>query len=83
MDWEASALGPLEAWPVELVASLNLILASRLPMFMAWGPDGALLYNDAWAPTIAGKGDCVGQRFMDVFKEAKAGIGPLYARAAR
>ncbi|RYG07184.1 MAG: PAS domain S-box protein, partial [Caulobacteraceae bacterium] len=39
--------------------------------------------NDAWAPTIAGKGDCVGQRFMDVFKEAKAGIGPLYARAAR
>jgi PAS domain S-box-containing protein len=52
-DWSAAMLGSLHDWSPTLRAATGLILASPVPMAVIWGPDGIMLYNDAYA-TIAG-----------------------------
>ena len=47
-DWSNHVLGPLEEWPPGLRMQVNLCLASPLPMLLAWGPQGIMLYNDSY-----------------------------------
>jgi PAS domain S-box-containing protein len=54
MDWSRSPIGPIETWPQSLKTSLGIMLHSPVPMAMLWGPDGVMLYNDAYS-VIAGK----------------------------
>lgn len=46
-DWSAT-LGPIDAWPPELRATLYACLQSAFPMSLYWGPDALLLPNAAW-----------------------------------
>ncbi|MGB7730785.1 MAG: hypothetical protein WBL50_22345 [Candidatus Acidiferrum sp.] len=36
-DWGSTSVGPIEVWPDTLVTTVNLLLASRHPMFLWWG----------------------------------------------
>jgi len=46
--WDArQRLGPLELWPRTLVTALRICLDAPTPMWLFWGPDAALMYNDA------------------------------------
>lgn len=54
-DWNTTRLGPIDTWPVPLVAAMKVMLLTRLPMYIAWGPDLTLIYNDAYAATIPEK----------------------------
>lgn len=47
-DWANTSLGPCEGWPRQLHFMCNLILGSKQPMFMLWGPDRAFIYNAAY-----------------------------------
>src|ERR1700761_5146511 len=47
-DWSLTSLGPIESWPPSLKTSVGLILGSRHPMWIGWGPDMTFLYNDAY-----------------------------------
>src|SRR5215217_591412 len=38
-DWSLSPLGPPATWPQSLRTVVSLLLTSRFPMFMAWGPE--------------------------------------------
>jgi len=51
-DWEKTPLGPVETWSDTLVTTVNLLLASRHPMFLWWGPDLIQFYNDGYRPSI-------------------------------
>src|SRR5262245_21974277 len=51
-DWSRSPLGPPACWPDTLKAAIGTCLASRFPMVVWWGPDLAMLYNDAWRPIL-------------------------------
>jgi PAS domain S-box-containing protein len=46
-DWSRS-LGPIAAWPTSLKTTVGLLLHSPVPMVLLWGPDGIMLYNDAY-----------------------------------
>lgn len=46
-DWTATPLGPPAAWSPALRATINLLLANRLPMALWWGPDCIAVHNDA------------------------------------
>ena len=46
-DWAATPLGPPEGWALPLRTLLGVMLGSNQPMFVAWGPERTLLYNDA------------------------------------
>jgi two-component sensor histidine kinase/PAS domain-containing protein len=48
-DWSATPLGPLNAWPPNLKTATAMVLRSRLPMALLWGPDGRMIYNDGYA----------------------------------
>ena len=38
-DWSQTKLGPVDAWPSSLKTMLGVLLGSRFPMLIWWGPD--------------------------------------------
>ncbi|MDB5930877.1 MAG: hybrid sensor histidine kinase/response regulator [Polaromonas sp.] len=81
-DWSASTLGQPRQWPQSLRSVVNLLLGSAFPMFVAWGPELALLYNDGYAELLAEKHpSALGMPFFDVWHEAHAELEPLVQRA--
>lgn len=56
LDWSATALGPAKEWPQSLRTILSVILNSKFPMFLYWGPDLISLYNDAFRPSLGNDG---------------------------
>jgi hypothetical protein len=52
-NWAASPLGEPEEWSPPLKTLVGIMLAANQPMFIAWGPDRLLLYNDDYAPMLA------------------------------
>eukprot|EP01037_Dinobryon_pediforme_P045776 gene45776-58561_t len=53
VDWSQTPLGPAEAWPQSLRTTTALLLRSAVPIVVLWGPDGIMLYNDAYS-VVAG-----------------------------
>ncbi|SFV13084.1 PAS domain S-box-containing protein [Methylobacterium sp. 174MFSha1.1] len=81
-DWSDSPLGPPETWPPCLGATLSLMLGSRFPMFVAFGPELGFLYNDAYAEILGDKHPAaLGRRFHDIWSEIWTDIAPLIDRA--
>jgi PAS domain S-box-containing protein len=81
-DWSASPLGPPETWPQSLRTTVSLMLNSRYPMFVAWGPRLAFLYNDGYAPIFGQKHPhALGLPFAQVWAEIWTDISPLVDRA--
>jgi PAS domain S-box-containing protein len=81
-DWAASPLGPPEEWPLALKTAVGMLLSTKFPMFIAWGAELRLLYNDAYAEVLGGKHPAaLGHAFEDVWAEIWSEIGPLAARA--
>ena len=48
VDWASTPLGPVDSWPQSLRTTVNILLASRFPMWMAWGPELTFFCNDAY-----------------------------------
>lgn len=81
--WEDTPLGPLSGWPQSLRSTVEVMLGSRLPMFVAWGPEKRLIYNDAYAGILQGKHpQALGSRFEQVWAEIWDEIEPLVRRCA-
>jgi PAS domain-containing protein len=51
-DWTRSPIGPPEKWPQSLKTSVRLLLTTRHPMFIWWGPRLIQFYNDAYRQSI-------------------------------
>ena len=77
-DWAATPLGPPETWPQSLRLTIRLILNTRHPMFIWWGPDLIQFYNDAYAETMGPERHpaAIGQRGRDCWEEIWPIIGP-------
>jgi PAS domain S-box-containing protein len=81
-DWSLSRLGPPEHWPQSLRTTLGLLLASKFPMFVLWGPERIFLYNDTYIPILGDKHPgALGRNFLDVWPEVAGGIGPIIDKA--
>jgi signal transduction histidine kinase len=77
-DWSTSPLGSPETWPQALRTTVALLLESRFPMFVAWGPELGFLYNDSYAEILGAKHPrALGQRFYDIWSEIWPDISPL------
>lgn len=55
-DWSRTALGPVATWPQSLKTTLGIVLNSRFPMFLWWGPGLISFYNDAYRPSLGNEG---------------------------
>jgi signal transduction histidine kinase len=71
VDWARTPLGPPAGWPQSLKTIVGVILQSRHPMFLWWGPELIQFYNDAYLPSFgAGKHPAtMGQRGRDCWRE--------------
>ncbi|OAN66455.1 PAS domain S-box protein [Sphingomonas sp. TDK1] len=52
-DWTGHPFGTPATWCEPLRIAVDMMLASRFPKAIYWGPEFRLLYNDAWAPIAA------------------------------
>jgi two-component sensor histidine kinase/PAS domain-containing protein len=80
-DWASSPLGPPETWPLSLRVAVRLLLTSRHPMFIWWGPDLIQFYNDAYRETMGPERhpSALGQRGRECWDEIWDIIGPQIA----
>lgn len=78
-DWQATSLGEPRTWPQALKTLLGVMLAAGQPMFVAWGPQHLLLYNDAYAPMLGDRhSNGLGRPFFVVWPEVVEECGPLF-----
>ncbi|NNG22262.1 hybrid sensor histidine kinase/response regulator [Telluria aromaticivorans] len=83
-DWSTSPLGHPRDWPQALRTTVGLMLNSKFPMFVAWGPELGFLYNDSYVPTLGEKHpSALGARFHDAWREIWDDIHPLVVRALK
>ncbi len=81
MDWSNSPLGPLDQWPQSLKTTISICLASRFELFIWWGKDLTVLYNDAYRQTLASKHPwALGRPGAEVWREIWDVIGPMLHR---
>ncbi|WP_119154967.1 PAS domain-containing protein [Caldimonas tepidiphila] len=77
-DWSDSPLGAPRDWPSSLRTTVGLMLNSGFPMFVAWGPELAFLYNDAYRDILGAKHPrALGRPFREIWAEIWADIAPL------
>ncbi len=77
-DWSKTRLGPLETWPSSLKTMIGVMLGSRFPMMLGWGPDLLEFYNDAYIPVLGVKHPAsLGAPVRVVWSEIWNVVGPL------
>ncbi|WP_281632253.1 PAS domain-containing sensor histidine kinase [Flavobacterium luteolum] len=79
-DWSKTAVGPVESWPQSLRTTLGILLNSKFPMFLFWGPDHICFYNDAYRPSLGNNGkhpSILGEKGADYWPEIWDFIEPL------
>ena len=55
-DWSETPLGSSETWSQSLRTTLSIMLNSKFPMFLHWGPQLVCFYNDAFRPSLGEHG---------------------------
>ncbi|MEO6850348.1 MAG: PAS domain-containing protein, partial [Mucilaginibacter sp.] len=55
-DWSKTPVGPAKEWPQSLQTTLSIVLKSKFPMFLWWGPELVCFYNDAYRPSLGNDG---------------------------
>ncbi|RYF69085.1 MAG: PAS domain S-box protein, partial [Comamonadaceae bacterium] len=81
-DWSGSTLGPPHSWPPALRAAASLVLDSPMPVWLAWGPDLAMLYNGHYAGILGDKHPAaLGAPLQSVWAEVWPDVGSLVAQA--
>ncbi len=51
-NWNTTSLGPIDTWPQSLKTALSILLHSKFPKFLFWGPELICFYNDAFRPSL-------------------------------
>ena len=81
-DWPLTPLGMISAWPLALRTLVAVMLGSKQPMFVAWGAERTLLYNDGYAEILARKHPhALGRPLMDVWSEIRDDLAPIVGQA--
>ena len=87
LDFGGTALGPLASWPQPLRTAVNIMLGASQPMYVAWGPQLCLLYNDAYRQILGARADhperILGQPFRQVWADVWETVEPMLAAALR
>jgi signal transduction histidine kinase len=77
-DWAGTTAGPPERWSQSLRTVLGILLGSRHPMFLWWGPDLIQFYNDGYRPSLGADGHpaALGARGREFWAAIWPAIGP-------
>ena len=82
LDWTRTSLGSPRHWPAALISQVRMMLATRQPICIFWGPELVNLYNDGFLPILGEKHPvAMGQRAEDCWREAWPIVGPQLLKA--
>ena len=78
VPWERTPLGPPAEWPQSLRTAVSILLTSRFPMWMGWGPQLTFFCNEAYRrDTLRHKYPwALGRPAGEVWEEIWGDIGP-------
>ena len=81
-DWSSSPVGHPATWGPVLRSAVGMILDSRFPIFIAWGPELVMLYNEAYIELLEAKHPAaLGTPLRTVWPELWNGVQPLVEQA--
>jgi PAS domain S-box-containing protein len=81
-NWSLSPLGTPSDWPASLRTLVALMLSSEQPMFIAWGPERVMLYNDPYSLLLQNRHPAaLGSRFEAVWYDILVDIEPILKNA--
>jgi signal transduction histidine kinase/CheY-like chemotaxis protein len=77
-DWARTPLGPVSTWPASLRIAVSILLSTRHPMFLWWGPELIQFYNDGYRRSLGHDRhpSALGQRGRECWAEIWSIIGP-------
>jgi PAS domain S-box-containing protein len=76
--WHDTDLGDPVEWPEALKTLVSVMLGANQPMFIVWGPNQTLLYNDQYSSVLKGHHpEALGRPFLDVWREIVDDLRPL------
>ncbi|MES2819993.1 MAG: PAS domain-containing protein [Pseudomonadota bacterium] len=77
-DWSRAPFGAPHDWPQPLQTLVSVMLGAKQPMFIAWGAEHHMLYNDAYAEILGGKHPgALGAPLLEVWSEIRRDLLPL------
>jgi PAS domain S-box-containing protein len=78
VDWAGTPLGPPEDWPQSLRTAADILLSSRFPMWLGWGPELTFCCNSAYRRDTLGRKYpwALGRPAAEVWAEIWADISP-------
>jgi PAS domain S-box-containing protein len=82
-DWPTSPLGPPEQWPQDLRAALRIMLRSKFPTLVAWGPELICFYNDAYLALRGTRPEALGRSLPQAWMEIWETTSLMVAQALR
>ncbi|WP_112662637.1 sensor histidine kinase [Microvirga flavescens] len=75
-DWKNTLLGDPAGWPQSLQTLVGVMLGSRQPIFIVWGPERLILYNDSCIPILGERHPhALGRPFREVWEDLAQEIG--------
>ncbi|MGW3788458.1 SpoIIE family protein phosphatase [Micromonospora chokoriensis] len=82
VDWTSTPLGDPALWPQSLRTAVSILLSSRFPMWMAWGPQLTFFCNAAYRRDTLGRKYpwALGRPASEVWAEIWPDIGPRIDR---
>lgn len=80
--WSSTQLGCPQQWPTQLKTLISIMLSANQPMFLVWGADRMMIYNDAYSEILATKHPyALGRDFLEVWKEIRDDLDPIVDQA--
>ena len=81
VNWDETPLGPPAGWPQSLRTAVSILVSSRFPMWMAWGPRLTFFCNAAYRRDTLGRKYpwALGRPANEVWAEIWDDIGPRIA----
>lgn len=77
-DWATTPLGRPALWPMPLKTLVGVMLSAKQAMFVAWGPERTMIYNDGYIELLGSKHpSAMGRPFAEVWAEAMTDLHPL------
>ncbi len=81
-EWNETSLGPPADWPASLKALVGVLLDAKQPMFVVWGAEQILIYNDGYADILASKHpQALGHPFLEVWSEIANDLATIVEQA--
>ncbi|MHA7135315.1 SpoIIE family protein phosphatase [Oerskovia turbata] len=81
IDWSATSIGHPDTWPKTLRAAVRLCFSTRFPIFIGWGPELLMLYNDGYRAMLGTEKhpSAMGSPVKEVWSEIWTDIEPFFA----